>query len=69
TRRTAEGRYETTGGRVLTMVGRGATMEAARAAAYGGVAGVSLEGAAFRSDIASRELPVDDGTPGGREPR
>jgi len=55
TRRGADGRYETTGGRVLAMVGRAATMEAARVVAYRGAAGVTLEGGRFRTDIAARE--------------
>ena len=57
TRRIPEG-YEATGGRVVTMVGRGAGLEEARDAAYRGMAGVELEGAQHRSDIAARELPV-----------
>jgi phosphoribosylamine--glycine ligase len=56
TRRTSAGTYETTGGRVLAMVGRGTTMEAARSAAYRGAAGVTLEGGRYRADIAAREL-------------
>jgi phosphoribosylamine-glycine ligase len=39
------------------MVGRGATIEAARDAAYRGVADVSLDEGQFRADIAERELP------------
>ena len=57
TRRTAGG-YESTGGRVVTLVGRGATLADARAAAYRGVDEVRLEGARFRTDIG--ELHVDD---------
>jgi phosphoribosylamine-glycine ligase len=38
------------------MVGRGATMEGARSAAYRGAAGVTLEGGRYRADIAAREL-------------
>jgi phosphoribosylamine--glycine ligase len=60
TRRSAGGGHETTGGRVVTMVGRGATFEAARDAAYRGVAGVALEGGAYRTDIAGRELDLGD---------
>ncbi|MGH2799847.1 MAG: phosphoribosylamine--glycine ligase [Thermoleophilaceae bacterium] len=60
TRRSGEGGYETTGGRVVTFVGRGATLEAAREAAYRGAAGATLDGAYFRSDIAERELQVGD---------
>jgi phosphoribosylamine---glycine ligase len=58
TRRTADGGFETTGGRVVTIVGRGPTLAAARAAAYGGVEEVGLEGAAWRRDVG--ELHVDD---------
>jgi phosphoribosylamine--glycine ligase len=59
TRRTADGGYESAGGRVVTMVGRGPDLAAAREAAYRGVAGVELDGARHRSDIALRELRVD----------
>jgi phosphoribosylamine--glycine ligase len=41
------------------MVGRGTTIQAARDAAYRGVAEVALEGGRYRTDIASRELPGD----------
>jgi phosphoribosylamine--glycine ligase len=54
--RRADGGYETSGGRVVTMVGRGPTIEAARDAAYRGVAEVSLDEGQFRADIALREL-------------
>ena len=54
--RRRDGAYETTGGRVLTMVGRGASFEAARDAAYRGVASVTLDGGRYRTDIAAREL-------------
>ncbi|MEO6295205.1 MAG: phosphoribosylamine--glycine ligase [Candidatus Limnocylindria bacterium] len=56
TRRTSDGGYATTGGRVVTMVGRGPTLEAARDVAYSGVAQVSIAGATHRTDIAVREL-------------
>jgi phosphoribosylamine---glycine ligase len=59
TSRLADGRYEATGGRVLAMVGRGTTIQAARDAAYRGIAGVALEGGRYRTDIASRELAGD----------
>ncbi len=55
TRETAAG-HETSGGRVVTLVGRGPDIAAARDAAYRGVAEISLEGAQVRSDIAAREL-------------
>jgi phosphoribosylamine---glycine ligase len=56
TRRAADGGYESTGGRVVTIVGRGGTLAAARDAAYRGVDGLSLDGGQHRSDIAAREL-------------
>ncbi len=56
TRRTSDGGYATTGGRVVTMVGRGPTLAAARDVAYSGVAQVSIVGATHRTDIAVREL-------------
>lgn len=55
TRRTERG-YTTSGGRVVTMVGRGATIAAARTAAYRGVEGVELAGGQHRSDIGLREV-------------
>src|SRR3990170_7599983 len=58
--RRVDGGYVTSGGRVVTMVGRGATMEAARDAAYRGVSDVSLDEGQFRSDIATRELDLGD---------
>ena len=60
TRRTADGRYETTGGRVLTMVGRGTSLAGARDAAYGGVASVTLEGGRYRTDIAAGASDLGD---------
>ena len=69
TRRAGDAGYATTGGRVVTMVGRGDTIEAAHDAAYRGVAGVSLEGGHFRTDIAARELPAADRSPLGGEAR
>lgn len=56
TRRSADGSYQSTGGRVVTVVGRGRDLASAREAAYRSVAGVSLEGGRHRSDIAAREL-------------
>ena len=56
TRRTADGGYEATGGRVVTVVGRGADLATAREAAYRRVAEVSLEGGQHRGDIGVREL-------------
>jgi phosphoribosylamine---glycine ligase len=48
--------WEATGGRVLSLVGRGADLGAARESAYRGVGACQLEGAQYRSDIAAREL-------------
>jgi phosphoribosylamine--glycine ligase len=50
------GDYTTTGGRVMTFVGVGEDLAAAREAAYAGVAGAELDGGQHRSDIAAREL-------------
>jgi phosphoribosylamine--glycine ligase len=69
TRRSADGSYETTGGRVVTMVGRGGSLEAAREAAYRGVASVALDGGRYRTDVAARELGVGDGAQLGHEGR
>jgi phosphoribosylamine---glycine ligase len=72
TRRTPAGEYETTGGRVATIVGRGRSLADARAAAYRGVEGVELDGGRFRTDIALREVPpgsdLGDGAELGRQP-
>ena len=56
TRRTPGDAYETVGGRVVTVVGRGLDHAAAREAAYRAVAQVTLDGAQVRSDIGLREL-------------
>jgi phosphoribosylamine--glycine ligase len=56
TRRVSDGGYETTGGRVVTMVGRGASLAAARDAAYRAVRELALDGGQYRADIAEREL-------------
>ncbi|MEP7082500.1 MAG: phosphoribosylamine--glycine ligase [Chloroflexota bacterium] len=56
TRRLPGGAYESTGGRVVTVVGRGASLRDARETAYRGVAGIALEGGHFRNDIAAREM-------------
>jgi phosphoribosylamine---glycine ligase len=62
TRRTGDG-WESVGGRVVTLVGRGADLAAAREAAYRGAAACRLEGAQFRGDIAARELGGAEGEP------
>ena len=69
TRRQGDGGYRSTGGRVLTVVGRGPDLAAARAAAYGAVSGVGLDGAQIRDDIAVRELDVLDRDDLNREAR
>ncbi|MDQ3688875.1 MAG: phosphoribosylamine--glycine ligase [Chloroflexota bacterium] len=56
TRRRADGAYETTGGRVLTLVGRGTTLAAARTAAYRAVRDIALDGGQYRTDIAAGEV-------------
>jgi phosphoribosylamine--glycine ligase len=65
TRRIADGSFETGGGRVVTVVGRGKDLAGAREAAYRGVADVALDGAQWRGDIALREVGVDDGAGAG----
>ncbi|MEJ7795274.1 MAG: phosphoribosylglycinamide synthetase C domain-containing protein, partial [Nocardioides sp.] len=50
----ADGDLVTAGGRVLAVVGTGLTLEAARDAAYAGVAEVAFAGAQHRTDIAAR---------------
>ena len=56
TRRSSGGGYEASGGRVVTIVGIGADLAAARDVAYRGVAESSLDGGQHRSDIAQREV-------------
>ncbi len=69
TRRVVDGGYETTGGRVVTLVGRGASHAAARAAAYRGVAEVTLDGGRYRTDVAARELRDGGGEELAERPR
>jgi phosphoribosylamine--glycine ligase/phosphoribosylformylglycinamidine cyclo-ligase len=52
----ADGRLVTSGGRVLTVTGVGATLQEALKKAYAGVACVSFEGMFYRKDIAHRAL-------------
>ena len=47
----------TAGGRVLTVVGRGATLDEARARAYAGAASISFEGGRYRQDIGDEDVP------------
>jgi len=55
TRRTSSG-WAATGGRVLTVVGRGADLASARARAYAAVARVNAPDLVWRTDIAARPL-------------
>ena len=55
TRRTPAG-FVSSGGRVVTLVGRGPDLAAARGVAYRGVGDCSLPGGHYRTDIALREL-------------
>jgi phosphoribosylamine--glycine ligase len=58
--RSDDGGLLSAGGRVLSVVGTGSSIDAAREAAYAGVARISLRGSHHRGDIASRmpELPA-----------
>ncbi|HET9014711.1 MAG TPA: phosphoribosylamine--glycine ligase [Thermomicrobiaceae bacterium] len=55
TRREPDGTVVTSGGRVLTLVARGADFAAARRRVYEAAATVTFDGAAYRRDIAARE--------------
>jgi phosphoribosylamine---glycine ligase len=55
TRRAGDGSYLSSGGRVVTVVGIGDDLAAAREVAYRGVAEVRLDGGQHRSDIGLRE--------------
>ena len=50
------GRIETSGGRVLTVVGRGPTYADAIGRAYEAVAQISYDGAEFRTDIGRKAI-------------
>ena len=66
TRRREDGAIVASGGRVVSVVGTGDTLAAAREAAYGRLAGVHLDGGQHRSDIALaavRDLIRIPGTP------
>ena len=56
-----DGRLVTSGGRVLTVVGRGATYADAIARAYEGVSRISFDNLQYRSDIGRRALAFDEG--------
>jgi phosphoribosylamine--glycine ligase len=51
-----DGRIVTAGGRVLTVVGRGATYEEATARAYAGVAEIKFDGMQYRRDIGRKAI-------------
>jgi phosphoribosylamine--glycine ligase len=53
------GQLVTSGGRVLTVVGRGASYESAMARAYGAVSAITFEGMQFRRDIGEKAIHVD----------
>ena len=53
------GQIVTAGGRVLTVVGHGATFDEAMKRAYAGVARISFDGMQFRRDIGKRALQIE----------
>ena len=61
--RQSGGAVVTAGGRVLTVVGRGATYEDAIARAYGAVSRISFEGMQYRRDIGRKALDILPGLP------
>ena len=62
------GRLVTSGGRVLTVVGRGGSLAEARARAYDRVREISFHGAQYRTDIAALEQKGRTWTPGQTAP-
>ena len=56
TSRSDDGALVSSGGRVLSVVARGANLEAARETAYAGVSRISLAGSHHRRDIALRAV-------------
>jgi phosphoribosylamine--glycine ligase len=56
TRQDEQGRIVTAGGRVLTVVGRGRSFDAAMAAAYRGVDQITFDGMQYRRDIGRKAL-------------
>ena len=68
TRRREDGAIVASGGRVVSVVGTGDTLEAAREAAYGRLAGVHLAGGHHRSDIALAAVRGAVRLPGTRAP-
>lgn len=54
-----DGRVVTAGGRVLTVVGRGATYAQAQASAYGAAEHIRFDGMQYRRDIGRKAVPFD----------
>jgi phosphoribosylamine--glycine ligase len=63
TRLRDDGAVVSAGGRVLSVLGTGATLDDARAAAYELIGRVDLPGGQYRTDIASRALAGDIAVP------
>ena len=57
----ADGVLRSSGGRVLTVTGLGANLEAARTSAYAGIEQISLAGSHFRRDIAAKAAKDESG--------
>jgi phosphoribosylamine--glycine ligase len=57
TRQREDGAIVTAGGRVLTVVGRGPTLAAARERAYAGASAISFDGGRYRQDIGDEDVP------------
>ena len=60
-----DGRLVTSGGRVLSVCGRGTTLRDALASAYGGVEKIHFEGMWYRSDIGRDTISKLEGSSGG----
>jgi phosphoribosylamine--glycine ligase len=58
TKRAADGRVATAGGRVLTVVGEGADFDEAISRAYAGVDRIAFDGMQYRRDIGRKALGV-----------
>ncbi len=69
TRLADDGMLVTAGGRVLTLVGLGDDLAAARERAFAAVARVTFDGVHYRSDIGLRERRVADGSAENAEER
>lgn len=57
TRQREDGAIVTAGGRVLTVVGRGSTLDDARTRAYAGAAAITFDGVRYRQDIGDEDVP------------